>query len=466
MKTRPALILIRLLFAAMLAQFGITSAVGQVWTATGNMNTARYRHTITLLPSGKVLVAGGSLSGHVCEECLHSAELYDPATGLWTPTGSMNFGRDWHTATLLNSGKVLVAAGNGFASGFEYSAELYGPASPTPTPGPCVDPPSGMVAWWPGDGNADDIQGSNNGSLQNGATFVAGKVLQAFSLDGVDDFVAVPHNDSLNPTGPFSVDLWVNASPQQSESLALIIDKSHGWTDGSGWGIQSSASSTCFFYGTGANTGDFHGACTLTGIFDGQWHHLAGVWTGTEIQIYQDAVLKDTLAFSTPPVNNTRDVHIGMSSGGGSPNRFFHGMVDQVEYFNRALTAAEIEAIYNAGSAGKCKPTPTPTPTATATPIPTATGTATATATFTPTPTATATFTPTATATATFTPTPTPTAANTPTPPPTATATFTPTATATATFTPTPTPTATATFTPNHFFSGVHNPEPPPHQAG
>jgi len=295
--------------------------------------------------------------------------------------------------------------------------------TPTPTPGPCVEPPPNMVGWWPGDGNADDIQGSNNGSLQNGATFVAGKVSQAFSLDGVDDFVAIPHDDSLNPTGPFSVDLWVNANPQQSESLALIIDKSHGWTDGSGWGIQSSATTTCFFYGTGANTGDFHGACTPTGIFDGQWHYLAGVWTGTEIQIYQDAVLRDTLAFSTPPVNNARDVHIGMSWGESIPNRRSHELLDEVEIFNRALTAVEIEAIYNAGSAGKCKPTPTPTPTATATatPTPIATGTATATATFTPTPTATATFTPTPTATATAMATPTATSTPTPTPTPTST---------------------------------------------
>src|SRR5439155_10463918 len=101
---------------------------------TGNMSTPRYRHAGTLLLSGKVLVTGGSLYGHQCDECLHSAELYDPATGLWTATGSMNFGRYWHTATLLASGKVLVAAGNGVASGYEISAELYDPATGTWTP--------------------------------------------------------------------------------------------------------------------------------------------------------------------------------------------------------------------------------------------------------------------------------------------------------------------------------------------
>ena len=56
------------------------------WTATGSLATARYRHTATLLPNGKVLVAGGynSTCGY-----LASAELYDPATGTWTATGSL-----------------------------------------------------------------------------------------------------------------------------------------------------------------------------------------------------------------------------------------------------------------------------------------------------------------------------------------------------------------------------------------
>src|SRR3989304_5996219 len=51
----------------------------------------------------------------------------------------------------------------------------------------CVTPPSGMVSWWGGDGNAFDIIGANNGTLMNGATYAAGKVGQAFSFDGVND---------------------------------------------------------------------------------------------------------------------------------------------------------------------------------------------------------------------------------------------------------------------------------------
>ena len=78
------------------------------WTATGSLGTARDDHTATLLPSGKVLVAGGHNDGH----SLSSAELYDPATGTWTATGSLGTARAYHTATLLPSGKVLVAGGD------------------------------------------------------------------------------------------------------------------------------------------------------------------------------------------------------------------------------------------------------------------------------------------------------------------------------------------------------------------
>ena len=75
------------------------------WSSTGSLGTAREFHTATLLPSGKVLVAGGYNGGG----SLNSAELYDSATGTWTATGSLATPRDPHTATLLPSGKVLVA---------------------------------------------------------------------------------------------------------------------------------------------------------------------------------------------------------------------------------------------------------------------------------------------------------------------------------------------------------------------
>ena len=59
---------------------------------------------------------------------------------------------------------------------------------------------------------------------------------------------------------------------------------------------------------------------------------------------------------SATPANNLRDVEIGGAWGGGPPTRFFHGMIDEVTYYSRALTAAETQSIYASGSLGKCKP--------------------------------------------------------------------------------------------------------------
>ena len=75
---------------------------------TGSLAAARSEHTATLLQNGKLLVAGGEGSGH---SFLARAELYDQATGVWTPTGSLLTARMGHTATLLKKGKVLVVGG-------------------------------------------------------------------------------------------------------------------------------------------------------------------------------------------------------------------------------------------------------------------------------------------------------------------------------------------------------------------
>ena len=92
-----------------------------LFSPTGSMNTARQIHTATLLANGKVLVAGGS-SGSAA---LASAESYDPNTGVFSATGSMSSARQQHTATLLSRGQVLVAGGQ--AGTILASAELYDP---------------------------------------------------------------------------------------------------------------------------------------------------------------------------------------------------------------------------------------------------------------------------------------------------------------------------------------------------
>jgi hypothetical protein len=98
------------------------------FTKTGSMSTARGEAVEALLPDGRVLVAGGEADPTSKDARLASAEIYDPARGTFSPTGPMQTARVLATATLLPSGKVLVAGGYD-AQGYLASAELYDPAT-------------------------------------------------------------------------------------------------------------------------------------------------------------------------------------------------------------------------------------------------------------------------------------------------------------------------------------------------
>jgi hypothetical protein len=103
--------------------------VANTWSPAGSMATARAGHTATLLPNGKVLVAGGEASAGNSGVALASAEIYDPVANTWSAAGSMATARLSHTATLLPRGIVLVAGGTVNGSPLTTSAELYDPVA-------------------------------------------------------------------------------------------------------------------------------------------------------------------------------------------------------------------------------------------------------------------------------------------------------------------------------------------------
>jgi len=249
-----------------------------------------------------------------------------------------------------------------------YNAGSAGECRPTPTPTPnptCTPPPPDMVSWWPGDDNANDIQNSNNGILQNGASFAAGKVGRAFSFDGVGSYVVVPDSPNLDfsPISPLTVDAWVFRT--SNSSIQHILGKRPGC--GGQISYQLVYVQGALVFGGDAGTGVQGGDIPLNA-----WTHVAGTFDGSTWSVYVNGGLvgRNCAGGTLGPVTDA-PLTIG-TSGDCAP---FGGLVDEVELFNRALSASEIQAIVNAGSAGKCKPTPTPTPTSTPTPTPSPTPT-------------------------------------------------------------------------------------------
>ncbi len=126
--------------ASVLSSAEIYNPATNSWSSTGTMSTARYQHTASLLGNGEVLVAGGNdINGTCsCTTFVSSADLYNPATNIFTATGALNVARYAHTATVLQDGTVLVVGGFGgptstLQSGGAAlaSAEIYNPATGT-----------------------------------------------------------------------------------------------------------------------------------------------------------------------------------------------------------------------------------------------------------------------------------------------------------------------------------------------
>ena len=119
-----------ILFLGVASYAGIAQSPG-TFTATGAMIMPRAAHTATLLPNGKVLITGGT-GGTVFGPPTATAELFDPSTGAFTPTGNMTTPRASHSATLLADGRVLIVGGVPIVGGGP--AELYDPSTGSFTP--------------------------------------------------------------------------------------------------------------------------------------------------------------------------------------------------------------------------------------------------------------------------------------------------------------------------------------------
>jgi plastocyanin len=220
----------------------------------------------------------------------------------------------------------------------------------------CTTPPAGMVGWWPGDGSARDIRGRNGGAIEGNVTFAAGRVGQAFRLGGNGDRVLVGRAPSLQ-LQDFTIDAWVK------RGSATVVTNNPD---------PNSPGGTFFAYGQGGYgfaidqpTGRLlltqigvSGAFSVRTITDTNYHHVAVTKQGSTVTFYIDGVADASISYN-PTFTFTSGAAIGARGDGSVLNSFF-GDIDELEIFNRALSASEIQAIFNAGALGKCKaPQPT-----------------------------------------------------------------------------------------------------------
>lgn len=213
----------------------------------------------------------------------------------------------------------------------------------------------GLLNWWPGNGNAVDVVGGNEGSLMGGAGFTLGLSGQAFSLNGTDSYVSVPDRPNLNfGDQDFSVAAWVKFNTLDNEQV--IIEKyietmmlpSYGWT------LTKIADNRIVFGGGPKEPYDLPNgiAATPPSITIGTWNLVVAARNGNAATIYWNgaAIGSDNISFNPDSSSTLKIGHRGDPSdtpGSNDPRGFYlNGAVDEVMIFNHALTANEVMNLY------------------------------------------------------------------------------------------------------------------------
>ncbi|HKQ04260.1 MAG TPA: LamG-like jellyroll fold domain-containing protein, partial [Blastocatellia bacterium] len=205
---------------------------------------------------------------------------------------------------------------------------------------PCIPPPTGLVGWWAAEGDANDRLASNNGTLMNGAAFTAGKVGQAFSFDGVDDYVQLP---SYNLGSNYSLEFWVYPTRSIGFWQSLIANHENS----SNFGALYIFSDHLEYWQSSIGR-----ATTAAGSVPvNTWTHVALTYDGTVDRLYVNGRLAATSAPHAALFNNALRIGDAMP-----PHAvfLFPGYIDEASLYGRALSAAEVEALYATDSNGKC----------------------------------------------------------------------------------------------------------------
>ncbi len=209
-------------------------------------------------------------------------------------------------------------------------------------------------------GTVNDLSGNGYtgtmASMSSSTSPVIGKVGQAFDFDAVDDAVTIDaaRQDDFNPgTGSFSVSVW--AKPENINQTGAFVAKRRSGGNYERWWVGACITTACtagkriYFSNIGVTPGDARVLITNSDVVDGNWHHVVAVTDADSqtIKLYVDGVEPASTLTSTgawPDITHTSPVQFGASTAGSFE---LNGAVDEVRYYNRALSAAEVTALYN-----------------------------------------------------------------------------------------------------------------------
>jgi hypothetical protein len=299
------------------------------WTVTGSLGTARQYHRLTRLPSGKVLAVGGNNG-----PALTSTELFNPTSGTWSTSSSLQAGRYHFTATTLADGRTLLTGGQQASGGAALSsAELI------------VEAPAGLVAYYPGNGNAQDAAGGNHGTLVNGTAFTTGVIGQAFSFDGVDDQVEIPHTAANSPSNAVTVSAWIR--PLAYEDNKHCVSKgSHVNYFSRSYSLQGPWADGKWRATLSVPGGEVVVASAANAVLAG-WSHVLMTYDGTSVKLYVNGELAGSQSTNGLITQTSEPLFLGSHKFYAASDYWFNGAVDEVQIYNRALSAAEVAQLYS-----------------------------------------------------------------------------------------------------------------------
>jgi hypothetical protein len=214
----------------------------------------------------------------------------------------------------------------------------------------CVAPPTGLIAWWPGNGNFLSFAGAPPLEPHGGVSFVPGESGQAFDLDGSSGYLQWPSPNSL-PLGnqPRTLALWFRTPQQLSQNTESALIQYGNESSGNMFGLITSGNAPGRLYFFGYS----YDLAGTTALLPNTWYFGAVTFDGTTLRLYVNGQEENSMNASGL---NTQLNASGLTVGYRNAGTRWTGQLDEVAIWNRALTAAEVQAIYTAGPAGMCLP--------------------------------------------------------------------------------------------------------------